>query len=290
MRFALVWSVAFVANAAMASVCKPRSRDTSIASTESRTTMISTETHPVDTTTIATVDVSTSTATSTVDDSTTVDTTEVDISTSGLPSSLTTATTDATTISTTADATTAESTTTSDPTSSISAPEPFETFDVLAIGGGSINRQYIKGVANEGSMMGWDLTGTGIGMMPPFTIEPGTNFAKVLRNDLYLCTGYGDGIEPNFVATCDLSTSGDPYTGFLTCEQTRDRKLKCSVPGVQCVFDPDTVCTPTGGDFDKFYTYSGRSDGLWLAIDSSGKASDSNFQPIELGITPNQSK
>ncbi|RBQ81861.1 hypothetical protein FVER53590_13357 [Fusarium verticillioides] len=208
-----------------------------------------------------------------------------------MPSSQTTATTaGASEISTTADATTAESTAISDPTSSISAPEPFETFDVLAVGGGSINGQYMKGVANEGSMMGWNPTDSRIGMMPPFIIEPGTNYVKAPRNNLYLCIGYGDGNEPNFVTTCDISTSGDPYTGFLTCEQTTDRKLKCSVPGVECVFDPDTVCTLTGGEFDKFYTYAGRSDGLWLAIDSGDKASDSNFQPIELGITPNESK
>lgn len=127
--------------------------------------------------------------------------------------------------------------------------------------------------------------------MPPFTIEPGTNYAKVLRNDLYLCIGYGDGSEPNFVASCEIFTSADPSTGFLTYEQTTDRKLKCSVPGIQCVFEPDIVCTLTGGDFDHFYTYSGRTDGLWLAIDSvSNPASGSPFQPIELGITPNESK
>ncbi|WKT52275.1 hypothetical protein QSH57_002789 [Fusarium oxysporum f. sp. vasinfectum] len=237
----------------MASVCKPRSRATSIALAESRTTMIFPETHTVDTTNTATVHVSANTATSTVD----------------TLSAATTSTTDATEITTTADATTAESTITSDLTTSVSVSEPFETFDVLAIGG-SINAQYMKGVANEGSMMGWDLTGTGTGHMPPFTIKPGTNYAEVLRNDLYLCTGYGDGSEPNF---------------------TTDRKLKCSVPGIQCVFEPDMVCTRTGGDFDHFYTYSGRTDGLWLAIDSvSNPTSGSAFQPIELGITPNESK
>ncbi|EXL98324.1 hypothetical protein FOIG_09874 [Fusarium odoratissimum NRRL 54006] len=115
--------------------------------------MIFTETHTVDTTNTATVDVSANTATSTVD----------------MLSAATTSTIDATDITTKADATTAESTITSDLTASVSAPEPFETFDVLAIGG-SINGQYMKGVANEGSMMGWDLIGTGTGHMPPFTI------------------------------------------------------------------------------------------------------------------------
>ncbi|KAG7409048.1 hypothetical protein Forpe1208_v011198 [Fusarium oxysporum f. sp. rapae] len=219
--------------------------------------MISTETHTVDTTNTATVDVSANTATSTVD----------------TLSAVTTSTNDATEIATTADATTAESTTTSDPTTSVSAPEPFETFDVLAIGG-SIDGQYMKGVANEATMMGWDLTGTGIGHMPLFTIEPVTNYAKVLRNDLYLCIGYEDGSEPNFIASCDL---------FFP--------LPALPLGVQCVFEPDTVRTPTGGDFDQFYTYSGRSDGPWLAIDSSSDPpTDSTFQPIELGITPNESK
>ncbi|KAL9564259.1 hypothetical protein ACKAV7_011450 [Fusarium commune] len=137
MRFSLVCSIALVANAAMASVCKPRSRATSIVLADSRTTMISTETRTVDTTNTATVDVSANTATSTVD----------------TLSAATTSTNDATEIATTADATTAESTTTSDPTTSVSAPDPFETFDVLAIGG-SIDGQYMKGVANEGSMMG----------------------------------------------------------------------------------------------------------------------------------------
>ncbi|KAL9564258.1 hypothetical protein ACKAV7_011449 [Fusarium commune] len=127
--------------------------------------------------------------------------------------------------------------------------------------------------------------------MPLFTIEPVTNYAKVLHNDLYLCIGYGDGSEPNFIASCDLFSIAGPTTWFLTCEQTTDRKLECSVPGVQCGFEPDTVCTPTGGDFDQFYTYSGRSDGPWLAIDSSSDPpTDSTFQPIGLGITPNESK
>ncbi|KAF5547637.1 hypothetical protein FNAPI_8468 [Fusarium napiforme] len=253
--------------------------------------MISTETHAVDTTTSITVDVSASTATSTVGSSMTEDTTQVGTSTTGMQSSPTTATIDGTDISTTADVTTAQSTTISDATTTVSAPEPFETFDILAVGGGSIDGQYIKGTANLGSMMGWDFTDTGIGMMPSFIIEPGTNFAKVARNDLYLCIGYGDGNEPNYVATCDPISIDDITTGFLTCQQTTDRKLKCSVPGVQCVFEPDTVCTPTGGDFDQFYTYSGRSDGLWLAIDSSSNPpTGSTYQPIELGITPNQSK
>ncbi|KAI8402406.1 hypothetical protein FOFC_17720 [Fusarium oxysporum] len=125
-------------------------------------------------------------------------------------SAATTSTTDATEIITTADATTAESTITSDLTTSVSVSEPFETFDVLAIGG-SINAQYMKGVANEGSMMGWDLTGTGTGHMPPFTIKPGTNYAEVLRNDLYLCIGYGDGSEPNFVASCEPFYQRRPF-------------------------------------------------------------------------------
>ncbi|KAF5592371.1 hypothetical protein FPCIR_5692 [Fusarium pseudocircinatum] len=134
-----------------------------------------------------------------------------------------------------------------------------------AVGGGSINGQYIEGMVNLGSMMGWDLTDTGIGQMPPSITEPGTNFAKVARNDLYLCIEYGDGSEPNFIATCNPSSIGDITTGFLTYEQTTDQKLKSSVPGVHCVFDvlePDPDCTPTGGEFDQFYTYSGRSDGL----------------------------
>ncbi|KAJ4223204.1 hypothetical protein NW760_010887 [Fusarium oxysporum] len=132
--------------------------------------MIFPETHTVDTTNTATVHVSANTATSTV----------------------------------------AESTITSDLTTSVSVSEPFETFDVLAIGG-SINAQYMKGVANEGSMMGWDLTGTGTGHMPPFTIKPGTNYAEVLRNDLYLCIGYGDGSEPNFVASCEPFYQRRPF-------------------------------------------------------------------------------
>ncbi|KAF5593133.1 uncharacterized protein FSUBG_9914 [Fusarium subglutinans] len=253
--------------------------------------MIISETHTVENSHTTTLDVSTRGATSTVDDSTTAGTTEVYTPTSGISSSPTTVTIDATEISITADATTAESTTTSDPTSSVTAPEPFETFDVLAVGGGSIDGKYIRGVANEGSMMGWNLPDSGIGYMPTFIIEQGTDYAKATRNNLHLCIGYGDGSEPNYVATCDRDTNGGPTTGFLTCQQTTHRKLKCSVPGVQCVFGPEAVCTPTGGDFDRFYTYSGRSDGLWLAIDSSSNPpTDSAYQPIELGITPNQSK
>ncbi|TXB95996.1 hypothetical protein FocTR4_00016454 [Fusarium oxysporum f. sp. cubense] len=173
-------------------------------------------------------------------------------------SAATTSTIDATDITTKADATTAESTITSDLTASVSAPEPFETFDVLAIGG-SINGQYMKGVANEGSMMGWDL------------IARHKLCQSAAQRSLPML-GYGDGSEPNFVASCELFTSADTSTGFLTCEQTTDRKLKCFVPGIQCVFEPDTVCTLTGGDFDHFYSYSGRTDGLWLAIDSGSKS------------------
>ncbi|KAF5679863.1 hypothetical protein FDENT_8577 [Fusarium denticulatum] len=122
--------------------------------------------------------------------------------------------------------------------------------------------------------MGWNPTDSGIGIMPPFIIEPGTNYVKAPRNNLYLCIGYGDGSEPNFVATCDISTSGDLYTGFLTCEQTTDRKLKCSVPGVHSTL-----------------ILGGRMDSAELAIDSSSNPpTDSTYQPIELGITPNEPK
>ncbi|KAH7151052.1 cytochrome P450 [Fusarium sp. MPI-SDFR-AT-0072] len=135
-------------------------------------------------------------------------------------SAVTTSTNDATEIATTADATTAESTTTSDPTTSVSAPEPFETFDVLAIGG-SIDGQYMKGVANEATMMGWDLTGTGIGHMPLFTIEPVTNYAKVLRNDLYLCIGYEDGSEPNFIADPPTDSTFQPIELGITPNESK---------------------------------------------------------------------
>ncbi|KAF9775281.1 hypothetical protein IL306_006649 [Fusarium sp. DS 682] len=291
--------------------------DPGTASEESLTTVISTEAGTAVTTSTAIIDVSTSVIRSAAIDSFATGTTAIDVTTSDLPLSTTTETTGIMETGTTADPTaidsttydlpssmttettipletttaaettsTAEPTTTANPTTSESAPEPYEAFGVLARSG-PFNGQYIKGTGNEAEGMGWNLAYTE-NQLPPFIIEHGTNYAK-MRNGLYLCIGYSQSSLPILVMGCSSGRVHDLTVGFLTCEQAADQKFKCSAPASQCVYEPSVVCTPTLRTLDQFYIWTARSDGYWLALGSSN-APSSTYQPVDLGLTLNQSK
>ncbi|KAH7020310.1 hypothetical protein EDB80DRAFT_220945 [Ilyonectria destructans] len=93
-----------------------------------------------------------------------------------------------------------------------------------------------------------------------FTIEAGTG-RVIQSNGLYLCGFYS--FQPNYpseLTNCPTEGTWDtiPYY-FITCEQTADRKLVCSVPAVICTSyyseeEIVTSCIQTHDKFDQFYT------------------------------------
>ncbi|KAJ3536747.1 hypothetical protein NM208_g6590 [Fusarium decemcellulare] len=287
MRFSIIFSITLAANAVAASRCKPRpSSDssatsvestTSTAATESATTSTEVETTTTDsavpTTTIATTtttsaEFSTSTATSTTADDTTTASTTMDTTSSQ---------TDTTSSELSVSTTTTATTTTSE------ASEPIATFDVLA-SGSQVDGQYLSARPIPGYMMGWNLQGVTTARLS-FSIDPITKYA-VDSSGYYWCVTYGGGSQPNFFQLCEIGAIAIRNYGFLTCDQTADHKLECSVPAASCVDYPYPSCTRTGGTFSQFYAYSGRSDGVFLAIASTSNPPTANtYQAIELEIT-----
>lgn len=85
----------------------------------------------------------------------------------------------------------------------------------------------------------------------------------------------------------------NPLAGLvpLTCEQTRDRKLKCSAPAGECHMDEmsgDSVCYSIPGTWDKFYMIPDRlvnSPALVMASDSN-PPTIGGLEAIELQLFP----
>ena len=62
--------------------------------------------------------------------------------------------------------------------------------------------------------------------------------------------------QPYSVVLCDESRRNEVEWGFLTCEKTVDHGLACSVPGITCGMDMNSmtrVCGPLNGVFSQFY-------------------------------------
>ncbi|KAH7213353.1 uncharacterized protein BKA55DRAFT_546575 [Fusarium redolens] len=271
-----------------------------ISSGESATTTVSvaasTTTLKAETTTASSADLSI-TVTSTVEDETTTEaaetatTTEVSM-TLDLSTTLEkvgtvepTRTAEATSTAASAETATAyASTTTAD------AFEPIPTFDILAIGA-QVDGQKLRGHVTTDYEMGWNLDRT-----PPilaFSIAPDTNQVKEVNGNS-LCLQYcnSNTNHPSFIKLCDACTVTSINNGvaMVTCEQTRDRRLKCSVPAAQCAEDDFTrmiVCSAVSGTFTGFYTYCGMTTGITLVMGpkSNGPTADT-FQPVDLGIEP----
>ncbi|KAG5802890.1 hypothetical protein H9Q74_012057 [Fusarium xylarioides] len=244
MRFVLLWSL-LAADAAVASVCKPRqSSDSSTAETEATTTAI--------------IESSTSIATSTVED---VITTEV-------------ATTVETSTETAASTLTIAETTTSD----ISGP--LETFVLAAKVEGTVSEE-LSGADRDGSAVVWP-TPRFIASGPLIiSIESTTSYLQT-SGGFYLCVAYGDGTSPNGVKLCSTDSLENPAFGALTCEQTEDRKVACEAQAGQCVSDGENdICSQLPGTFDQLYYYRGLFNGIYLGIGSAGNTDESQH-PVEL--------
>ncbi|QKD62351.2 uncharacterized protein FOBCDRAFT_149608 [Fusarium oxysporum Fo47] len=111
-------------------------------------------------------------------------------------------------------------------------------------------------------------------------------------NGNILCIQYGEDGDASLLRTCDNNMLNQPDYAPVTCEQTRDQELDCSVPAKTCTLDFDTletICTTLTGTFDNFYTYSGRQDGIFLSM-AGVTNPGANYQAVVLAITPSGSK
>ncbi|KAF5981871.1 cytochrome P450 monooxygenase [Fusarium coicis] len=306
MRFSILFAVGLATDVALASVCKPRPfASSSVVSSETVTSTISatapTTTVEAESTTAASADLST-TLTSTVDDETTAEATEKGTSTetSGTVETTTeiattdTATTDATTTdeatttnaaTTTAMATSAETTTADATTTTAGTFVPIPTFNVLAIGA-QVDGQKVGGEVETGYEIGWNLEGAPQTLA--FSTNPDTNHVIEISG-YYLCVRYTDkDVHP--LTLCDPGTENNFIGGlsYVTCEQTRDRRLACSAPAGQCIPDPLTnlpICSAVPGTFTAFYTFPSTSDVI-LAMGREGNSPTANTQSVDLGIEP----
>ncbi|KAG5768766.1 hypothetical protein H9Q72_003838 [Fusarium xylarioides] len=309
MRLSILFAVGLATDVATASVCKPRSSaSSSVVSSESVTSTISataqTTTVEAESTTATSADLST-TLTATVDDETTTEATETATSTEtsvtvGLSTTVleTTGTTEtATTDTTTTDATTTDEATTADEatttetttaeatTTTADTFVPIPTFNVLAIGA-QVDGQKVGGEEDTGYEIGWNLEGAPQTLA--FSIDPDTN--QVIEiSGYYLCVRYTDkDVHP--LTLCDPGTENNFIGGlsYVTCEQTRDRRLACSAPAGQCIPDPLTsfpVCSAVPGTFTAFYTFPSTS-GVGLGMGREGNSPTANTQSVDLGIEP----
>ncbi|OBS29457.1 hypothetical protein FPOA_03393 [Fusarium poae] len=176
-------------------------------------------------------------------------------------------------------------TTTTEATTSEAAFEPIPTFNVVGKGA-QVDGQYLLGYQSPGFFVGWQYSSTNYHMT--FSIDSTTN-RMIDVNGNILCIQYKGNGDPNLLSTCSSDMRSLPDYASVTCEQTRDRELHCSVPAKTCTFDirtSRTTCTTLTGTFDNFYTYSGRQDGIFLAM-AGAENPGANYQSVELGITPN---
>ncbi|KAI1015290.1 hypothetical protein LB504_011120 [Fusarium proliferatum] len=320
MRFSILFAFGLATDVAMASVCKPRpSASSSVVSVEIVTSTISatapTTTVEAGTKTAISADLSTTARlTSTVDDKTTSEATgtatatetsvSVDLSTTlATTGTADTATTETATIDTTttdeatptAVTTSAETTTADATTTTADTFESIPTFNVIATDT-QVYGQKLSGHKTTDHEMGWNLEGS-----PPilaFSIDFDTNQVREIVNGNYLCLQYGvrnsdsdSNSDIHFLKLCDPGTETNVMGGIamVTCEQTRDRRLKCSAPAGQCVEDSLTripICSALPGTFTGFYTYSGLATGFALVMGREGNGPTADTQSIDFEIEP----
>ncbi|KAM0229330.1 hypothetical protein ACHAPO_010110 [Fusarium lateritium] len=179
-------------------------------------------------------------------------------------------------------------TTTTEATTSEAAFQPIPTFDVIGKGA-QVDGQYLLGFQSAGFFVGWQYSATNYRLT--FSIDYATNRVIDINGNI-LCIQYGDVGGANLLSTCSNNMLNQRAYASVTCEQTRDQELHCSVPAKTCTLDFgtfETTCTTPTGTFDNFYTYSGRQDGIFLAM-AGATSPGANYQAVELGITANESK
>ncbi|KAI6758179.1 hypothetical protein HG531_004004 [Fusarium graminearum] len=288
MRFVAFLSLGLGANIAIASVCKPRSRTLTDSGSVSTEPASATSTEPVAifttntdivTTTTASVELSIS-ATSTDADVTSTEATESGSASIELSASTEIPTTTAET-TTSAEATTTLMTTTTEDTF-----VPIPTFNIKALGS-DIDGQLLRGDPVRYNNLGWYTPS------PPvltFSIEASTNYVREINTGKYLCVSFGGDGFPNSNTLCDPDNH---YAGIepLTCEQTRDRKLKCSAPAGECHLDEvmdTTYCNAVPGTWDQFDVIHGRiiNTPALVMVSSINPPTADDLEAIELQVVP----
>jgi hypothetical protein len=173
-------------------------------------------------------------------------------------------------------ATSAETSTADATTTTADTFVPIPTFNVLAIGA-QVDGQKVGGEVETGYEIGWNLEGAPQTLA--FSIDPDTN--QVIEiSGYYLCVRYTDkDVHP--LTLCDSGTENNFVGGlsYVTCEQTRDRRLACSAPAGQCIADPLTsfpICSAAPGTFTAFYTFHSTSTGVGLAMGREGNSPTAN--------------
>ncbi|CVL12104.1 hypothetical protein FPRO06_04762 [Fusarium proliferatum] len=295
MRFAAFLSLGLGANIAIASVCKPRSRtlsDSSAVSTEpvsassTGSIALSTTTTDVVTATTTPGELSIS-VTSTNDDQTSTEATKSQSASVELSASTATETATTEIPTTTAEVTTpAEATTTYETTTTEDTFVPIPTFNIKALGS-DIDGQLLRGDPVRYNNIGWYTPS------PPvltLSIEDNTNYVREINTGKYLCVAFGGDGFPNSNMLCNPDSH---YAGIepITCEQTRDRKLKCSAPAGECHLDESsdtTNCWTVSGTWDMFYVIHGRiiNTPALVMASSSDLSTPNDMEAIELQLVP----
>ncbi|SCN71863.1 uncharacterized protein FFE2_02405 [Fusarium fujikuroi] len=301
MRFAAFLSLGLGANIAIASVCKPRSRTLSDSSNLNSGTvsMPSTGSIALSTTTTDVVIATTTSGelsisvTSTDNDKTSTEATEsqsasVKLSASTATETATTEipTTTAETSATAEVTTSAVATTTYETTTTEDTFVPIPTFNIKALGS-DIEGQLLRGDPAIYNAIGW------YSPTPPvltLSIDASTNYVREINTGKYLCVAFGVDGFPNSNMLCNPDSH---YAGIepITCEQTRDRKLKCSAPAGECHLDESsdtTNCWAVSGTWDKFYVIHGRiiNTPALVMASSSDLSTPNDMEAIELQLVP----
>ncbi|KAI1062248.1 hypothetical protein LB506_006428 [Fusarium annulatum] len=295
MRFAAFLSLGLGANIAIASVCKPRSRTSSdsssvsiepVSASSTGSIALSTTTTDVVTATTTSGELSIS-VTSTNEDQTSTEATKSQSASVELSASTATETATTEIPTTTAEVTTsAEATTTYETTTTEDTFVPIPTFNIKALGS-DIDGQLLRGDPVRYNNIGWYTPS------PPvltLSIEDNTNYVREINTGKYLCVAFGGDGFPNSNMLCNPDSH---YAGIepITCEQTRDRKLKCSAPAGECHLDESsdtTNCWTVSGTWDKFYVIHGRiiNTPALVMASSSDLSTPNDMEAIELQLVP----
>ncbi|KAH7228417.1 hypothetical protein B0J15DRAFT_411237 [Fusarium solani] len=253
----------------------------------SETTLAGTSTVSVDTSSVSSVESSTFVESSSSVDSATSSATassSVEISASSTVTSVETSASPTFTESSVETSASSATTTTTTPTNSTeSVWVPIPTFSVLATGQGPVEGKGLR-TSNADSFSASFDPDFGLEVRP-FTID---DQGRMINDQgWYLCGQYAGTIyDPNApaeVVTCD---SEQPLTrAFLTCAQTEDRKVTCSIPAIICEAQPGDLffatCEPAPGTWDNLYT---RNVGPGYVLNIGDSSAPDYYYPIELSV------
>nr|RBQ86036.1 hypothetical protein FVER53263_13728 [Fusarium verticillioides] len=271
-RFILL-AVGLIADAAMASPCKPSGTTSAATSDVTRVTESSVTTTLGDTTTT----IASETAELPTTNGLSVTTT--------LEGSVTVTTASGTTAVTSEAETSAATTSEAETTSTAPAADP--TYSLLA-NGGNLNNAQPQGNIEMTSVLVFNPALPQTGGIRTFNIEPSTGRLQDANGGTYVCAYYGsspDTSSPPTIAYCNPSHTGtNKGYDYLKCE-VAGGVFSCTAPQTTCqtVEGVGLSCvTPQNDVYDRFFTER-RSTGMgttdfWYI----GSGSPSGFNPISI--------